>query len=237
MKKYILILISFLSLPTLSQEKNFLNNPYIEIQGKADTLITPNRIYINVIISEKDNRNKKSVEDMEAEMMIKLKQIGVNTEKDVEIKDFTSMFKKYLLKQTDIQKIKSYYILAYDGSTASKIFTGLEEIGLSNTRIEKLEHSDYEKLKLTLNSKASQNAKESALSFVKPFNQTIGRAFFIGNVEISLNSLAGTGSGIIIRGMASNPSIYGSRSPDLSPEIEFQKIKIESKVNVRFALE
>ena len=146
MKQFTQVVILFISLTVFSQEKNFIDKPYIEVDGKADTLVVPNRIYLEVLITEKDTKGKKSVEDLESEMFIKLKEIGVDVNKNVYMKDMASNFKKYFLKATDIQKSKSYSLLVYDATETMKVFIGLEELGISNVTIEKTEHSEFNKI-------------------------------------------------------------------------------------------
>ncbi len=41
-----------------AQMKNFIDQPYIEVAGNADTLVTPDEIYISIEISEKDTKTK-----------------------------------------------------------------------------------------------------------------------------------------------------------------------------------
>lgn len=236
MKKIILLATFFISITALSQEKNFIDKPYLEVQGKADTLVTPNRIYIDVLISEKDTKGKKSVEELESEMLIKLKSLGIDTEKNVTMQDMMSNYKKFFLKQTDIQKAKSYSILVYDTKTTAKVFIGLEEINISNVNIDKLEHSDDKKLQLLMNAKAMENAKSNALSFIKPLGQNIGKAIYVGNVNNIIGQLSGSTAGLRIRGAASLMK-YDMQAKDYNANIEFEKITISSEIGVRFALE
>ena len=48
-----------------SQEKNFIDLPYLETSAKCDTLVTPDRIFLKIVISEKDTKGKISVEELE----------------------------------------------------------------------------------------------------------------------------------------------------------------------------
>lgn len=233
MKKIAQIFILITSVSLFSQEKNFIDKPYIEVEGKADTLVTPNRIYIDVLITEKDTKGKKSVEDLEKEMFIKLQAIGVDIKKDVSMKDMLSTFKKYFLKSTDIQKSKSYSILVYDATQTTKVFIGLEEIGISNVNIEKTEHSESQNIQLKINSKAIKNAKATAESYLNPLNQKVGKAIFIGHITTT-NMLQGSVSGVRIRGYSSS---YETESKGYISPIEFEKIKISSDVGVRFSIE
>jgi uncharacterized protein YggE len=233
MKQLTHILILFFSMTATCQEKNFIDKPYIEVEGKSDTLVTPNRIYIDVLITEKDTKGKKSVEDLEKEMFTKLQVIGIDVKKDVFMKDMLSTFKKYFLKSTDIQKSKSYSILVFDATQTTKVFIGLEEIGISNVNIEKTEHSESEKIQLKINSKAIENAKATAESYLNPLNQKVGKAIFIGHINTT-NMLQGNVSGVLIRG---NRSLYEQESKGYISPIEFEKIKISSNVGVRFSID
>lgn len=233
MKQLTQILILFFSMTATCQEKNFIDKPYLEVEGKSDTLVTPNRIYIDVLITEKDTKGKKSVEDLEKEMFTKLQVIGIDVKKDVFMKDMLSTFKKYFLKSTDIQKSKSYSILVFDATQTTKVFIGLEEIGISNVNIEKTEHSESEKIQLKINSKAIENAKATAESYLNPLNQKVGKAIFIGHINTT-NMLQGNVSGVLIRG---NRSLYEQESKGYISPIEFEKIKISSDVGVRFSIE
>jgi hypothetical protein len=235
MKKIILLTAMLIGISSFSQEKNFIDKPYLEVQGKADTLVTPNRIYIDVLISEKDTKGKKSVEDLEGEMLTKLKSLGIDTEKNVTMQDMMSNFKKFFLKQTDIQKAKSFSILVYDAKTTAKVFIGLEEINISNVRIDKLEHSEEKKIQLLINEKAMENAKANAVSFTKPLEQTIGKAIYI-NQNKNL-AYRGNANQIRIRGASAVSANYETKSLDYNTNIEFEKIKISSEISVCFALE
>jgi uncharacterized protein YggE len=233
MKKILLALFALLTINSFSQTKISIDKPYIESSGKADTLVIPNKIWINVLLMEKDFKGKKSVEDIEKEMIQKLQEIGIDVNKTLSINDISSNYKFYLLKQTDIFKSKSYSILVKNASEASKVFIGLEKIGISNVRIEKIENSDEKKIKLLINGKAILNAKETAESFTKPLNQKVGNAIQISNFEDFSSQLAGRVSGIAIRG---SRSFYAEETSN-EPNIEFEKIKISSTVQVRFLIE
>ena len=100
MKKLILCtLMGLLTLSLSAQMKTFLDVPYIEVYGSADTLVTPNEIYISIVIAEADVKNRISLEDQERKMVAGLKSLGINTEKELTTSDMQSNFKFYVLKQ------------------------------------------------------------------------------------------------------------------------------------------
>ena len=41
-----------------SQTKNFIDQAYVETNAQVDTLVIPDRIYLNILILEKDTKRK-----------------------------------------------------------------------------------------------------------------------------------------------------------------------------------
>lgn len=228
----ILALLLFTIFTANSQTKNFIDQPYIEVSGSADTLITPNEIYIRIILSEKDTRDRVSIEELEQKMVTALKGLGLDTEKDLTTSDMTSNFKFYLLKSKDVIKTKIYTLKVTDAVTASKVFMKLEEIGISNTSIEKVDYSDLDQLKNEMRTKAIIDAKKRAIALTQPLNQSVGVAINIIDTDNNLSQqLQGRVAGIQIRGISS----FNDKYEDL-PKIEFEKIKVTASVNAKFIL-
>lgn len=232
MKKITLLFILIISASSFSQTKNFLDLPYIETAAKVDTLVIPDRIYLNISFFEKDSKGKMSVEELENKMNEKLKEIGINTEKQLTLNDLASNYKKYFLKQQDVQKNKNYTLLVYNAQIAGKVIMALEEIEISNVFLEKTEYSKAEEMILILKGEAILKAKNQAIAMTKPLNQKLGNAIYISDYSNNINLLNGRVSGIQIRG---NRSLEKEKYEPIN--IEFEKIKIESEVKVTFKLE
>ena len=214
-----------------SQTKNFIDQPYIEVSGTADTLVTPNEIYISIVLSEKDTRDRVPMEEQEQKMVAALKSLGLNTEDDLTTSDMTSNFKFYLLKSKDIIKTKVYTLKVKDAVTASQVFIKLEEIGISNTSIERVDHSDLDNLKNAMRTKAIVNAKARAIAITNPLSQQVGSAIHITDSENASQQLQGRVAGIQIRG-------YGTLQENYKelPKIEFEKIKVTGSITAKFLL-
>ncbi len=212
-----------------SQYKNFIDQPHIEVNGNADTLVTPNEIYIRILISEKDTKDKISIEDMERKIVNTLKSLGIDTEKDLTTNDISSNFKFYFLKSKDVLKTKQYILKVKDAVTASKVFIGLEDIAVSNTSIDRVDHSDLENIKNIMRSRAIENAKSRATALTKPLNQVVGAAIHItDNENFYVNRMQQQDIGIAY-------SIANKNAEEL-PKIEFEKIRIVSNINAKFIL-
>lgn len=211
------------------QTKNFIDQPYLETTAKVDTLIKPDIIYLDILIQEKDERNRISVEEMEMKMIQKLKSLGIDTEKQLTLSDLGSNFKKYFLKQKDIMKDKAYELKVFNSQTAGQVLVGLEDIGISNVNLDKTEYSKMEELKLELKSKAVVKAKKQADYLVRPLNQKVIRAIHISDKYYeNYNNFDGELQEVVV---------MRSKQEYEPPAIEFKPIKVESEVTVKFEIE
>ena len=142
MKKTILFIATVLFTTAIfAQSKNFLDTPYLETTAQVDTLVTPDKIYLSIIIQEKDTKGKVSIEEQENKMAARLKSLGIDLDKQLVIKDAGSNFKKYFLRQQEVLKSKQYSLLVYSGKELGDVMVGLEDLDIANTSIEKLEYS------------------------------------------------------------------------------------------------
>lgn len=234
MKKFLIPLLILIFSKSFSQNKNFIDQAYLETETEIDSLIVPDRIYITIMLNESDTKNRKSTEELEKTMQQVLQSLQIDTEKDLSLLDFSSAIKKNLFNGQNILKSKNYSLLVRDAVTAGKVLAELEKSEISNVSIEKTEYSKAEKLLLDLKSKAIIKSKENAEQMVKPLNQKIGKAIYISDLTSSIaNQLQGKAPGLQIRGYA---SIYGNKTEE-PILIEANKIKFTSKVNVKFIIE
>ncbi len=227
-KVLILLIIALIASYGYSQEKNFIDQPYLETSAKVDTLVIPDRIYLHISISEKDTKDKISIEELEKEMNKKLKSLGINLKKQLEVDNFSSMFKKYLLKKKDIVKNKSYTLLVYDAKTASEVMRELEKINISNIYLSRTEYSKEKQLSVKLKQRAIADAKFNAATMLKPLNQKLGKAIYIKDN----NSFSATR-------FSDKSYDFGNYGVSYAPviEVEIKKIKIESSVTVIFRID
>lgn len=229
----IILLISLLTIcsSVKGQTKNFIDQPYVETISKVDTLVTPDRIYLSILISESDTKGRQTVEELEQIMADKLKELGIDLNGQLTLSDLSSNFKKYFLRKQDILKSKSYELKVYDAKTAGQVIFEMERIGISNVDLERTEYSKMEELKLDLKSKAIHKAKQQAEAMLEPLSQSVGKAIFVSDIQTNtVNALQGRVAGVKIRGYSSMEEKY-----EAIP-IEFEKIKVDSQVEVKFAI-
>ncbi|HEU0226949.1 MAG TPA: SIMPL domain-containing protein [Arachidicoccus soli] len=220
------ILIVLFAVKGFSQT-NINTQPFIEVNASADTLVVPDEIYINIIISENDNK-KLSVEQQESRMIAAFQAMHINVEKDLSTSDMISDFKNRFLRSKDVVKTKTYQLKVGDAMTAGKVFATLEDLGIANSSISKVDYSNMDLLKNLCRVKAIESAKNTAEMLVKPLNQKVGKAIQI----IDANSTPIYNPQVRMYSMA---KVAGAA--DETPNIDFEKIKVQVNENVKFILE
>lgn len=230
MKTILTIILSCIFLSSFSQNKNFIDQPYIETSAKVDTMVTPDRIYLSILIAEKDTKDKVSVEELENKMANTLKSLGIDLDKQLTLSDLSSNFKKYFLRQKDVLKNKAYSLVVYDAQTAGRAIMGLEQIGIANVDFEKTEYSKMEALKLGLRSRAIVKAQQQGHSMLEPIGQKLGAAIHISDFNAQTYNRNDGRAGIQMA--------YAKAENDYQPiDIDFEKIKVECELSVKFKIE
>jgi hypothetical protein len=236
MKKVILIVFVVFSLNCFSQTgiKNFIDQNFIEVTGKAEMEIVPNEIYLKIIINEKDFKGKQNLEEIEKLMTEKLTAIGIDVSKKLAIKDMASNFRNYWLKSSKINTLKEYQLTVNNAKIAGHVFQELESLGISNISIDRIEHSEIQKFRTEVKVLAIKAAKKKATILTNAIDQNIGEAIFIQELNSQVyNALQGHVAGlsnIVVRGYSKKSKI------EQEPEIEFEKIKLEYSILVRFEI-
>ena len=235
MKKLLIGLLLICPLTIFSQNvgKNFIDQNYIEVTGKAEMDIVPDLIYLKIVLSDKDNKNKQSLEEIEKAMISKLTEIGIDINKDLSIKDYASNFKQYWLSKTDVVLTKEYQLIIHDTKSLQNVFMDFQKLGISNVTIDKLDHSKIEQFRRDVKINAIKAAKEKAEAMTGAINQTIGKAIYIQEIDNPnyRTAMQSRASNVVVKGYGSVSSTDSSQ-----PDLEFEKINLQYSILVRFEL-
>jgi len=213
-------------------EKNFIDQNYIEVTGKAEMNIVPDLIYLKITLSDKDNKTKQSLEDIEKSMTTKFTELGIDITKDLAIKDYVSSYKTYWISPSDVVLTKEYQLIIHETKTLQKVYFELQNLGISNVTIDKLDNSNIEQYKKDVKVNAIKAAKDKAESLAFAINQAIGKAIFIQESDYNYLSSALQER---VAGIPSN-SISSFSNAASDSGIEFEKIKLHYSVLVIFEL-
>jgi uncharacterized protein YggE len=233
MKKLILGILLSIPIVVFAQTggKNFIDQNYIEVTGKAELEVSPDMIYLKIVLSDKNNKDKLPLPEIEKRMISRLTDIGVDVNKDLSVMDFTSNLKAYLLKSDVVSLTKQYQLIIHDSKTLQKVYFVFQELGISDVSITKLDHSQIAQFRKDVKISAIKAAKEKAEMIADALNQKIGKAIYIQEADNPNFNLYGNLYSNTIQSISSNSQ------DDSDNDIDFAKIKITSTFLVRFALE
>lgn len=230
MKKLLIIsLVLLISAITSAQEKNFLDVNYVEVTTKADTEVVPDKIYLSVIISEKENKGKISVEKQEKDMIKILREIGIDAEKNLSVSDMTGFYQKYILRKNQILAEKQYQLIVPSAEVMAKVFASLESVGISDIKIIKSEVSDIDRVKEEIMKKAALKARKQADIIAGALGREIDRVVYFQSYD---------NFGSAATRYARQEVLAYSKVADTAEEVvpEFEKIRVEHTIYVRFSL-
>jgi uncharacterized protein YggE len=216
----------------LAQNKNFLDQPYLEVTGTADTLVIPDEIYLHIQISEADTKGKIAIEELERNMVNALKALGIDPEKNLTASDLSSNFQSYFLRGKQVLKSKAYILKVNSAVQATQVLIRLGDLGISNISIDRVDYTRMKQVRNMMLNRAVQDAHAKALAMVQPLHQNLGKALHI--VETQSYPIRPLQVNAFNMKVGANSQ---ENQQESLPEIEFEKIKIESSVNVVFALE
>ncbi|MFV0540827.1 MAG: SIMPL domain-containing protein [Aestuariibaculum sp.] len=211
--------------------KNFIDQPYIEVTGTMEIEIIPNEIYLDIYLSEDSKKGKtRSVEAQENQLIAALKALGIDVDKNLFILDFSGYYKRKFLADSGVSKSKRYQLMVDSGKTLGKVYLALDNMEVTNVSITKTSHSDIENITREAKINALKMAKEKAEGYAKAINQTVGKAIFIqeqGNSNY--RHLSGVANGIMLRGQSS----AGYQNID---DLKLNTITVRESVLVKFIL-
>ncbi len=214
---------------TYAQERSFIEQNYIEVSGRAERELSPDEIFLEITITEKDKKGRSSIEKQEKDLFKRLTSIGIDITKDIQITDINTSLEKYLLRKNAILMSKSYIVKVNGTTQLIRLFGQMEEAGITEVNITRTSLSNFDEVSREVMSEAAKNAYLNAVAVVAPLNREVGKALYI-------------------QSYANFPRVYrvntNLRMDLAAPEVEsagfqpdFQKIRLEHQVVVRFALD
>ena len=163
-------------------------------------------------------------------MFKRLTSLNIDLEKNMTVLDMNSFYEKYILKKDKILITKSYILKVGSADMTAKVFAALEEAGISDVSIAKTALSNVEKVRDGVMEKAAVNAKDKAILMANALGRKVGKAIFIQNYD---------NYSMLVRGVQPMTKMSMAENADsfISPVLEFEKIRFEHSVLVRFELE
>jgi len=225
------ILVLFAASIMSAQEKNFIDQNYIEVTGRAEREVAPDEIYLNITIKEKDNKGSSSLEKQERELLKRLTGLGIDIKADLQIQDMSTILQQYFLKKDAVLTSKSYILKLHSADMMSNVFRELEKLSIPDVSIEKTSLSNMDAVRVDVMTMAAQSAKETATALAKSLGRSIGKAIFIQCYD---NYPRVFKAAVSARGATAQ---LMENDAMLAQSLDFEKIKFEQSVFIRFSLE
>ena len=211
--------------------------PYIEVTGTAEKEVVPDQIFVEIVIREKyENRIKISIEEQEVKLRNSIKSLGIDLA-NLYLSDANADYVKVRWQKKDLLTKKEYTLKVSTATTVGQVFQELENLEITDASISKVSHSKLDSLRKEVKIAAIKAAKDKADYLLAAIGEQTGKPLVIKENEISQNS---SYSNIVIRGASSYDGPYNVAA-DLSKygdnEIQFQKIKIQTSIYVKFSIQ
>jgi uncharacterized protein YggE len=212
--------------------QDFSKTPYIEVTGKCEKYVAPDEINLSIVINEKDYAKKQSLEELEKEMLKALKNVGIDTKKDLTVVDMSSDFMARKWRKSEVKLSKAYKLKTANAKQVMQVMMALDQIGISEVSINQIKCSKIEQYKDEARAEAMRDAKRKAKILTDAIDQPLGKAIYISENDYTPVRNYNRPMLMKANGVAED-AIAGSDVPDL----DFESIKIDCRVNVRFALD
>ena len=227
----LLLLLGF-ALP-LSGQSTLENQPYIEVTGIAEKEVVPDEIYLAITLKEKYvNKVKVTIEEQESKLKESLVAIGIGPDQ-LYLSDADASYVKVNWKTKDVLTQKDYTLRVSDAASVGRVFQELDKLDIKDAGVARVSHSKLDDLKKEVKIMAIQAAREKAAYLLAAIGAQLGKPLII--TEIPMNM----GYGDMNMLYSSNVSYLEQAKQDTQQagEIQFEKIKVQSSINARFAIQ
>ncbi len=227
MKRMMIVVAALLmASPLFAQQKTFLDQPYIEVTGRAEMEVAPDEIYVLITINEQDSKGKTTVLQQEKDMVRRLKDLGIDVDKKLVVQD---MMNAQLKK--DVATSKSYMLEVNSATQLAHVFQALQTIGISDAAVERTDVSNMDELRQQVRGASAKAARQNAEILAAALGQKVGKAIFVQDNSYYSRPYSNV---VLTRTMkVADAGVAATAAPTL----EFQKITIDHSVLVRFMLE
>ena len=204
---------------------------YIQVNGRAEKEVVPDEFYLSILLDERDSKGKISVEAQQREMIAALRKQGVDVEKQLKVANLSSEFFR---KNTSVATAK-YQLKLGSAAEVAQVWQALDKLGISNVSIQRVSHSELDRLKEEVRVEAIRNAQQSARTLAEALGQRIGKCFYIWDSNSDIVP-AYYNNAVSVRSMKMTDAA-GAEIAEEEESLDFKTIKLQYHVQTKFVLE
>jgi uncharacterized protein len=235
--KFICALLLTVANSAFAQTNNIMKEEsFIEVTGRSEKEVVPNEIFIHIIILEKTSgREKMSVEAQEEKLKTALKQIGINPN-NLSLADADAEYISVSWSRKDLVTKKEYNLKVSTAAAVGQVFEELDKLDIKGAYIVRISHSKIDSLNKEVRIAAIKAAKEQSDYLLKAIGEQTGKTLVVQERE-EYNNKPLQSSKLNIRGGRSAVTTYYVDGVNTDENVvQFQKIKIQSVIYVKFAI-
>lgn len=211
--------------------------PFIEVTGTAEQEVVPDEIYIKITIREKYvNKEKITIEVQEEKLKAALREIGIDL-KNLSLSDANADYVKVKWGTKDVLTKKDFTLKVGDAVTLGKAFQQLDKLEITDAFISKVSHSKIDSLRKEVRIMAIKAAKAKTDYLLMAIGEQTGKPMVVR--ELELENLPLSSNIINVGGSRASMQGYyidGIEMKDDEEEIQFQKIKLQAAIYVKFLI-
>ncbi len=206
----------------------------IEVTGKAEKEITPDEIYVRILLEEKnESRGKITIEQQEEKLKTAVTNAGIDI-KNLSVSDVNADYMKVRWKTKDVMIQKAYILKTATPQQLRTLFTELNKMEVKEAGIDHVSHSKLDSLTKTVRIMAIKAAKDKAAYLLTAINEKLGSclvvredppSFYSNAANINTNSYTNYSGGRLDYKVSGE---YG--------DIGFQNIKIAYAIYCKFEI-
>ena len=223
-----MVLVAALMLTTslYAQQTNVMDQPYIEVSGRAEVEVVPDKIYVQITI-DGDSKGQETVLQQEKEMVQRFDALGIDVEKKLVVQELFNS----ALKSNKVTTFKMYRFEVNSATQLAHVFQALQTIGISDAAVERTDVSNMDELRQQVRGASAKAARQNAEILAAVLGQKVGKAIFVQDNSYYSRPYSNV---VLTRTMkVADAGVAATAAPTL----EFQKITIDHSVLVRFMLE
>ncbi|MCL2290030.1 MAG: SIMPL domain-containing protein [Bacteroidetes bacterium] len=233
--RFLLSAFCFLASILLSaQSINIENLPYIEMNGSAQVEVVPDRINMQIVLREYiDGRFKVTIAEQEMKMINMLKIAGIDMSK-LNLANVNADYVTITKRNTEVITEKTYHLTVSTVQMLTSAFQVLNDLNIKDARIISVTHSKMDSLQQATRIEAIRDARDKAGSLLRSIGSKLGKPLIIRE-----NSFFPFGGDMILVRRTGTPNAMEVAEDIMEDEnvLEFRKIKIQSSIYARFAIE
>ena len=183
MKKITFIAIAIMAMLAVAPFKATAQStiqPCIDMSTTVQREVIPDELYLRIVISEKDYKGKKTLEEMQKEMLEALKANNINIAENLTLNYMGSEVSYKTFSKKIKPKTEATYMLRLnDAATMQQVIASLEEKQISNIMLDRTKYTKEKELKNEMAIEAMQQAQAEAKVLAGAIGQEIGKAISI----------------------------------------------------------